>query len=76
MANGGRRPGAGRPKGSMNKVKLVATDVAARALNSIDQLKAWQELMQSKHERIRLETMKYLNDRAFGRPAQYSTEIC
>src|SRR5262249_3189637 len=69
-SNGGRRLGAGRPKGSLNKVKQVATDVAAKALSRIDQLKVWQELIESKDERIRLESMKYLNDRAFGRPAQ------
>src|SRR5215831_8837770 len=65
MANGGRR------LGSPERVtEMVATDVAAKALASIDQVKAWQALMTSQDERIRLESMKYLNDRAFGRPAQ------
>jgi hypothetical protein len=70
MPKGGKRPGAGRPKGSLNKVKLVATDIAAQALASIDQAKAWKELIQSKDERIRLEALKYLSDRAYGKASQ------
>jgi hypothetical protein len=70
MANGGRRPGAGRPKGSLNKVKLVATDIAAQALASVDQVKVWRDLMESKDERIKLEALKYLSDRTYGKAPQ------
>jgi hypothetical protein len=70
MPKGGKRLGAGRPKGSLNKVKLVATDIATQALESVDQVKAWRQLMQSKDERIRLEALKYLSDRAYGKASQ------
>jgi len=35
--------------------------------------KAWQELMQSSDERIRLDPFRYLSDRAFGRPGAVDT---
>jgi len=70
MPKGGRRPGAGRPKGSLCKKKLASVDIATKILVAIDQKKAWMDLMSSNDERIRLEALKYLSDRAYGRPAQ------
>jgi hypothetical protein len=49
---------------------LVAADVAARALAVIDQIQVWRDLVGSQDERIKLEAIRYLTDRMYGRPAQ------
>lgn len=69
MANGGRRPGAGRKP----KPKLPKTDrnIARAVLDAIDKtdrpvLKRWLELVDSQP----LETLRYLTDRDEGRAIQ------
>jgi len=67
---GGARPGAGRPKGSLGRKKLVSQDIAVKILAGIDEKKSWTELLASTDERIKLESLRYLSDRAYGRPSQ------
>lgn len=54
----------------MNSAKKAAVDIAARALAAVDQLAIWKQLLKSADEKIRIEALKYLTDRAHGRPAQ------
>jgi hypothetical protein len=61
---------AGRPKGSPNKAKLVATEIAHAALSACNQIELWGKLLKSKDERISLDALKYLSDRAYGKAAQ------
>ncbi len=68
--HGGARPGAGRPLGSLGKKKLATKDIAHKILAGIDQEKAWRELMESEDQRIRLEALRYLSDRAYGKATQ------
>lgn len=69
MANGGRRPGAGRkPK---PKIPKANRNVAAEVFAEIDKtsrnrVKRWLELLDSQP----LETMRYLTDRDEGRALQ------
>ena len=70
MPKGGRREGAGRPKGSLGKKKLATKDIAYEILRAEDEQKAWSELLHSKDERIRFESRKYLTDRAYGKAPQ------
>ena len=68
---GGKRTGAGRkPSTIKGVVKRLPGDVAALVLCEIKAQQKWVELANSEDERIRLETPKYLTDRAFGKPAQ------
>jgi hypothetical protein len=74
MSWGGKRAGAGRRVGSGNRAKVVAVDIAREALASIDQIGEWQKLMHSKDEKIRLQALSYLTDRAYGK-AQTSVNL-
>lgn len=68
MAVGGKRPGAGRPKGSRNRstveIKKLASQYGPAALEKIVQL------MDSEDEKVSLAAAKELLDRAYGRPKQ------
>lgn len=67
MARGGKRSGSGRKKKAATQ---VAEDIALRVLNKVNAEAKWEKLLASKDERIVLDTMKYLQDRAFGKAAQ------
>ena len=72
--NGGRREGAGRKpstlKGVLTRFGRQSRDVAKSVLAEIDAFAKWKLLSESPDERIRLDTLKYLTDRAFGKPKQ------
>ena len=70
MANGGRRPGAGRKRGSRTAVQKAAIDVATAVLSEVKAKEVWKALVTSSDEKIKLEAMKYLTDRAHGKPTQ------
>jgi hypothetical protein len=48
-------------------VKLLARDIAVSVLDGVDQIKAWQDLIASKDEKIRLQSLTFLTERAWGR---------
>jgi hypothetical protein len=70
MKNGGKRPGAGRPKGARSLAQKKAIDMAAQVLAEVDQVQIWKKLLKSKQEKIVLGAIQYLTDRAHGKPAQ------
>lgn len=66
---GGRRPGAGRPLGSPNKVTRTLKELAA--LHSEDCIAALVELRDhAKAEQVRLAAANSLLDRGHGKPRQ------
>lgn len=68
---GGSRPGAGRkPSTVKGIVKKLPSDSAALILAEIKANQKWVTLAASKDERIVLETLKYLTDRAYGKAKQ------
>lgn len=66
---GGKRPGAGRPKGSLNKatadIKALAMEHAPSAMAELARLATKAE-----SEAARVAAIKELFDRGFGRPSQ------
>lgn len=71
MPKGGKRPGAGRkPHKIKGLLKELPPDTAALILADMDAAKKWRRLADSKDERIVLDTLKYLTDRAYGKPKQ------
>ena len=65
---GGKRAGAGRKPSTIKGVtKRLSGDIAALVLSEIKAQQKWVELADSEDERIRLETLKYLTDRAYGK---------
>jgi hypothetical protein len=70
MGHGGHRDGSGRKKGGGNKAQAVAKDMAAGILDGVDLPALWNSLLQSEDPRIKLETLRYLCDRRWGKPAQ------
>lgn len=72
MAKGGRRKGAGRPKGSVACVKSKVT--AAEILEHIGEADAWKWAAKTAKEKQDVKTyvdiLKYLTDRRDGRPKQ------
>ena len=68
--NGGRRPGAGRKKGGRNAATLKIIDVAGQVLQEIDAKEKWKALLNCSDPKVVVDVMKYLTDRAHGRPAQ------
>lgn len=86
MPRGGKRPGAGRPKGSIDRATAIkrakptleaitgtaANEAvsAAAILQTADEMRQWLDLLNSESDSVRLETMKYLTDRRDGRPKQ------
>jgi hypothetical protein len=71
---GGPRPNSGRKpttvKGVLKKLGKERKDVAALVLIEIDAVRKWKNLIESEDERIQLDTLKYLTDRAYGKPKQ------
>jgi len=70
MAHGGKRIGAGRKPGSHTAAQLAAMDVAANVLGAVDQVAIWKKLLRSRDQKLVLDVMKYLTDRAHGKPTQ------
>jgi hypothetical protein len=68
--NGGRRPGAGRKRGGRNAAQLKIIDIAGQVLQEIDAKEKWKALRNCNDPRVIVDVMKYLSDRAFGRPVQ------
>jgi hypothetical protein len=85
-SKGGKRPGAGRKPGSINKItalKKACTEInqikgsaakravtAAAVLGCVDEMAAWLSLLSSKDEHIRFKTLTYLVDQRDGRAKQ------
>lgn len=71
MANGGKRPGAGR---KTNAQKALEQDAAAKALGKWFtpnlQESVWKRLIASNDENVQLKTVSYLSDRLYGRAPQ------
>lgn len=81
MSRGGARPGAGRPKG---KPLLIKKDFALELLGKLKYEEEWESLFQPRtvldsdgnevqvdaDPKIKLEALKYLTDRAFGKAPQ------
>ena len=69
MALGGRRPGAGRPKGSKNRANKELRDLARTYTN--DALETLAHIAQNgESEAARVQASVALLDRAWGKPRQ------
>jgi hypothetical protein len=67
--HGGRREGAGRPRGALNKVTRPVKELAAdQSAASIDKLVHLRDCAES--EQVQFAAAKELLDRAHGRPRQ------
>lgn len=72
---GGKRPGAGRKPSTLKGIaKRLPRETAELLLAEINANAMWVALANSNDERIRLEVLKYLTDRAHGRPRQDNTQ--
>jgi hypothetical protein len=70
-SKGGRRPGAGRKPSTIKGIaKKLPRESAELLLAEINANSKWVVLANSKDERISLETLKYLTDRAYGKARQ------
>lgn len=70
-AHGGSRKRAGRkPSTIKGLAKTLPRESAELLLNEIKAHKKWVDLAKSADERIVLDTLKYLTDRAYGKPTQ------
>jgi len=70
-SRGGKRLGAGRKPSTIKGIsKRLPRESAELILAEIKANSMWLRLADSKDERIRLETLKYLTDRAFGKARQ------
>ena len=78
MARGGKREGAGRPKGvplpprpdkSELTALLEALDAPAKP-NEPYRIAKWRELTEAQDLRIRLDARKYLTDQCYGKATQ------
>jgi hypothetical protein len=68
---GGRRPGAGRKPSTIKGIaKKLPKESAELLLTEINANSKWVTLANSGDERIQLETLKYLTDRAYGKARQ------
>src|SRR5258708_37996043 len=65
---GGKRAGAGRKRGKVQKVvrRYTAEDI----LDAIDEIVEWKPLLQSENEKIKLTALIYLTDRRDGKARQ------
>lgn len=72
MAKGGKRKGAGRPKGAITNVKSRVT--AEQILGGIDEQEAWKWALSTARQKKDVKTyadiLKYLTDRRDGKPKQ------
>jgi hypothetical protein len=66
MAHGGKRPGAGRPKGSLNKMTFKARQLASRHLDALIAEQA-RLALKAKSEGVRNSAIASLLDRIVGR---------
>jgi hypothetical protein len=74
VGRGGKRPGAGRKPSTLKGiVKKLPRESAELLLAEINANAKWIALANSKDERIQLEVLKYLSDRAYGKPRQDNT---
>ena len=70
-SRGGKRKGAGRKPCTISGVeKKMARDTAHLILAKIKANQKWVDLAESDDPRIRFEVLRYLTDRAYGRPKQ------
>jgi hypothetical protein len=70
-SRGGKRPGAGRKPSTIKGItKKLPRESAELLLSEINAQSKWIALANSKDERIALETLKYLTDRAYGKARQ------
>jgi hypothetical protein len=68
---GGKRPGAGRKPSTVKGIaKRLPKESAELLLAEINAHSKWLALANSKDERIVLEALKYLSDRAYGKARQ------
>ena len=68
---GGKRPGAGRKPSTIKGIaKKLPKESAEILLVEINANSKWISLANSKDERIVLEALKYLSDRAYGKARQ------
>jgi hypothetical protein len=68
---GGKRPGAGRKPSTIKGIaKKLPRESAELLLAEINAHSKWMSLADSADERIVLETLKYLTDRAYGKARQ------
>lgn len=59
------------PAVSMDRsLQPVAKEIAATVLEKVGEIEIWEGLCTSKDEKIRLDAMKYLTDRARGKATQ------
>jgi hypothetical protein len=64
---GGAMPGAGRKS---NASKLLAAGFIAPYFGAIEQERHWKSLLASDDEKIRMDAVKYLTDRLYGKAPQ------
>jgi hypothetical protein len=68
---GGKRPGAGRKPSTIKGIaKKLPRESAEVLLAEINANSKWVSLANSADERIVLDTLKYLSDRAYGKARQ------
>lgn len=68
---GGKRPGAGRKPTTIRGVmKKLPSETAELILATIDANQKWIALANDEDHRIQFEVMRYLTDRALGKPKQ------
>jgi len=68
---GGKRPGAGRKPSTIKGIaKKLPKESAELLLAEINANSKWLSLANSTDERVVLETLKYLSDRAYGKSRQ------
>jgi hypothetical protein len=73
-SKGGKRPGAGRKPSTLKGIaKKLPRESAELLLSEINANAKWVALANSDDERIQLEVLKYLSDRAYGKPRQDNT---
>lgn len=72
MAKGGKRPGAGRPKGAVSDLRSKV--IASQVLDEIGEAKAWlwayKTAKKNDNVRAAVEILTYLTNRRDGKPVQ------
>lgn len=71
LTKGGKRAGAGRKPSTLSGIaKKLPRESAELILSEIKAQSKWVKLAGSEDERIVLDTLKYLTDRAYGKAPQ------
>ena len=71
MTNGGKREGAGRPKGAKASHTLQVEKARAEFIRMyLEKIKPINEALLAKAEAGDIQAIKELHDRVYGRPAQ------